>query len=184
LRSGNITEITTFLRGDGMSDTDKIIFKITQEQNRKTSDWIRQLNETIARKQLIKFSKLPQDEFKVKMIEKSIENGNPTPYYGAIGGAYVYKFCIIPTGLEYKVKNSLTKDEINLTDSDAIGDITIAQISGDEYQQILNCQQSIKQRLGDGVTFQYEFCYMSLGAITKVVCLDNNEELDVTDYDW
>lgn len=37
-------------------------------------------------------------------------------YYGAIGGAYVYKF--VPTGINIviKVENVVTKEEIDLTD--------------------------------------------------------------------
>jgi hypothetical protein len=41
---------------------------------------------------------------------------NKEPYYGAIGGAYVWTRCGTTLGLVIKVRNDLTGDQLDLTD--------------------------------------------------------------------
>lgn len=42
--------------------------------------------------------------------------GGKFPYYGASGGAYVYTYCPTGLGIVTRVRNDVTKDEIDLTD--------------------------------------------------------------------
>lgn len=44
------------------------------------------------------------------------KQGEKIPYYGAIGGAYVYTYCATSLGVVVKVINDLTKETLDLTD--------------------------------------------------------------------
>lgn len=69
------------------------MFQLDESQKQRLNVWIR------------------QQELKV-----ADEQQRSNAYYGAIGGAYEY--CFLPTsiGLIVKVKNGLTKEEIDLSD--------------------------------------------------------------------
>jgi hypothetical protein len=164
-----------------MSELNKLIFKVCNIQLEKRRQWRRQLEERIAKKQIEegKFT-----ESITKVIEASLERGEPCAYYGAIGGAYNDIFQPTPNGLIYKVKNSVSGDEIDLTDFDTLGDIVTAVISETEYITLLEWQQCIEKKLGYVGSYIYKFTGTSLGTITKVKCIETGEEIDCTDYDW
>lgn len=85
-----------------MSESNKLVFKVSNTQLEKRRQWRRQLEEGIAREQLEK-GKL--SESVAEVIKASLERGEPCAYYGAIGGAYNDIFQPTPNGLIYKVKN-------------------------------------------------------------------------------
>lgn len=164
-----------------MSELNEIIFKVSAAQLEKRRQWRRQLEERIAREQLEK-GKL--SESVAEVLKASLERGEPCAYYGAIGGAYNDIFQPTPNGLIYKVKNSVSGDEIDLTDFDTVGDIVTAIISETEYVTLLEWQQSIEQKLGCIGSYIYKFSGTTLGTIIKVRCVETSEEIDCTDYDW
>ena len=66
------------------------------------------------------------DAWKNEQDKKVIESQKGTslehtgePYYGCSGGAYVYSFCATSLGMTVKVRNDLTKEELDLTDYDS-----------------------------------------------------------------
>lgn len=69
------------------------MFSLTTEQVKKASDWCK------------------KQDAKLALLQKL-----ETPNYGANGGAYTYEFTPTTLGLVTKVRNNLTKDEIDLTD--------------------------------------------------------------------
>ncbi|BAZ17256.1 hypothetical protein NIES4071_91340 [Calothrix sp. NIES-4071] len=117
-----------------MSESNKLVFKINVAQIEKRREWRQQLEERIARQQLEKGN---LSEFATKAIKSSLERGEPCAYYGAIGGAYDNIFHPTPNGLIFKVKNSVSGDEIDLTDFDTVGDVVAAVISDIEYTTLL-----------------------------------------------
>jgi hypothetical protein len=72
------------------------VFNLSDEQNDKLKAWIEEQNSKVA--------------------EHQKEMGfSSAPYYGCSGGAYTYSFTPTTLGMVVKVKNNLTKDEIDLT---------------------------------------------------------------------
>ena len=55
------------------------------------------------------------DERRKKRIRDSLEQGNPRPDYGAIDGAYTHIFRDTSGGLIHELKNELTHEKIDLT---------------------------------------------------------------------
>lgn len=60
-------------------------------------------------KELIEWKKVQDAKFASKQ-------GKKQPYYGAIGGAYVYSYCNTSLGTAISVRNDATGEELNLTD--------------------------------------------------------------------
>lgn len=85
-----------------MSESNKLVFKVSNAQLEKKGQWCRQLEEGIAREQLEK-GKLSEPVTEV--IKASLERGEPCAYYRPIGGAYHNIFQLTLNGLIYKVKN-------------------------------------------------------------------------------
>ncbi len=54
----------------------------------------------------------------VRLISESIEGGEPSPYYGAIGGGYEYSFVPTSLGVVINVKNVVSGDIIDLSEYD------------------------------------------------------------------
>lgn len=92
------------IKGENMSVT----FEVTDEQEKKIEEWREKLKPKI----LDELRKELGNQFDV-LTEKG-----ELPYYGAIGGGLEYIF--IPTGLGTitKVRECITKEEIDLTDYD------------------------------------------------------------------
>jgi len=72
-------------------------FGIDAEQAEKLATWIEEQNAKVAERQ--KDKDFPS-----------------TPYYGCSGGAYTYLFTPTTLGMVVKVRNNMTKEEIDLTD--------------------------------------------------------------------
>lgn len=103
-------------------ETDKIIFEVSSEQYLKYIRWKRKVEERIAIQELetgkrfFDGEKLSQNQ--LSKIRKQLETGQVEVYYGAIEEGYVFTF--YPTSVVniVKIKNTLTGDEIDLTDYD------------------------------------------------------------------
>lgn len=103
-------------------DNYKISFEIGGKQYNDLKKWQKSIDDRLFRYQLETGKLWPgsSDEIyeceleRFKLIAK--EGGTAKPYYGSIGGAYIYKFCPTSLGLITKVENSVTKEEIDLTD--------------------------------------------------------------------
>jgi len=96
-----------------------IMFTITQEQHRKFVQWYQELEERIARVQLESkklFNGKELSDKTLDAIRRSLEQGEPRPYYGAIGGAYMFSFTATSLGSIVKVENTATGDSIDLSD--------------------------------------------------------------------
>lgn len=104
------------------TETDKMIFEVSGEQYLKYIVWKRKVEKRIAIQELetgerfFDGEKLSQN--KLSKIRKQLETGQVEVYYGAIEEGYVFTF--YPTSVVniVKIKNTLTGDEIDLTDYD------------------------------------------------------------------
>ena len=104
------------------TETDKIIFEVSGKQYLKYIVWKQKVEKRIAIQELeigerfFDGEKLSQN--KLSKIRKQLETGQVEVYYGAIEEGYVFTF--YPTSVVniVKIKNTLTGDEIDLTDYD------------------------------------------------------------------
>lgn len=104
------------------TETDKIVFEVSGEQYSKYIVWKRKVEKRIAIQELetgerfFDGEKLSQN--KLSEIRKQLETGQVEVYYGVIEEGYVFTF--YPTSVVniVKIKNTLTRDEIDLTDYD------------------------------------------------------------------
>lgn len=100
--------------------TDKIIFEVSGEQYLKYIVWKRKVEKRIAIQELETgerfFDREKLSQNKLSKIRKQLETGQVEVYYGAIEEGYVFTF--YPTSVVniVKIKNTLTGDEIDLTD--------------------------------------------------------------------
>jgi hypothetical protein len=79
------------------------MFKIDDLQWAKIKEWKAEQNAKVKARQ----EKDPQ------FVE---DHGGMLPYYGASGGAYTYSFTPTTIGCVVKVKNSVTGDELDVSD--------------------------------------------------------------------
>ncbi len=98
------------------------VFTIEADSLPRLQEWMDTVEQKYAQQQVATgrhFNGTPLHEHELRMVRDSIERGDPTPYYGAIGGAYEYSF--VPTGIgtAVKVRNVVTGDAIDLTDYEA-----------------------------------------------------------------
>ena len=103
----------------GSDEGKKLVFEIEAELVPKLNAWIHDIDEKVAREQVRTGTlkdrvRLP--EAILRVVSDSLEHGEPLPYYGAIDGAYTYSFSPTSLGCVVKVRNTVTGDEIDLTD--------------------------------------------------------------------
>lgn len=104
-----------------MTENDVIVFTVTREQYEKYFQWQRELDERLAKEQLETgklFDGKELNETQIHTVRRSIEGGEPHPYYGAIGGAYMWKFTSTSMGTIIKVENCASGDVLDLTNYD------------------------------------------------------------------
>jgi hypothetical protein len=104
------------------SNNNIIGFEVTGKQYSDLIKWEKSIDDLLFRYQIETGKMWPgSDEVVYEPILETFsviakEGGdNIRPYYGAIGGAYIYKFCPTSLGLITKVENSVTHEEIDLT---------------------------------------------------------------------
>ncbi len=161
---------------------DRIVFKISNKQYQNYENWQKEVEERIAREQLetrVSYQGNELSRLDLDWIKENLAGGKPRPYYGAVGGAYVYEFCPTSAGLSVKVENTESGDEINLTDYEASQERVMFEIGGEDYQNLVKWQQGIEDR-GDYI---YRFCPTAVGLIIKVKNTETGDEIDLTEYD-
>lgn len=167
-------------------ENNKIVFRISSSQQKIAARWMTELDERIARNQLetgLRINGSPMDERRKKRIRDSLEQGNPHPDYGAIGGAYTHIFRDTPGGLIHELKNGLTHEKIDLTQTNISETNFIISIIEDvELKKLKQWQDSIEEKLGTKPNYMYEITSTSVGSIKKVTCLETNEKIDITEY--
>jgi len=101
-------------------DNNRISFEVSGKQYSNLIKWEKSIDESLFRYQLETGKMWPGSDYVVsestlerfKVIAK--EGGTDRPYYGALEGDYLYKFCPTSLGLITKVENLVTK-EVDLT---------------------------------------------------------------------
>ncbi len=80
--------------------------------------------------QVAKYEAWSLEQDKIAVAKQKAETKNPDafmvscwdaghPYYGAIGGSDIFKFCMTSIGTSCKVTNTYTGETIDLTDYDS-----------------------------------------------------------------
>jgi hypothetical protein len=102
------------------SDEKAIVFTIEAAQAAQLQAWRRSVEERYAKQRLVDgaLDGVPIPEHLLETVRQSIERREPQPYYGAIGGAYIYSFCPTGVGCTVKVRHSVTGEEVDLTSYD------------------------------------------------------------------
>lgn len=104
------------------SEPTKLIFEIDEEQYQKYLQWRQKIEEQIVRKELetgyrlIDGEKLSPKE--IQKMKESLMWGNAKVYYGVIEDGYIFSFQPNQLGVVVTVRNTLTGDELNLTNFD------------------------------------------------------------------
>jgi hypothetical protein len=167
-------------------ENNKIVFRISSSQQKIAARWMTELDERIARNQLetgLRVNGSTMDERRKKRIKDSLEKGDPRPDYGAIGGVYTHIFRDTPGGLIHELKNGLTHEKIDLTQTNISETNFIISIIEDvELKKLKQWQDSIEEKLGTKPNYMYEITSTSVGSIKKVTCLETNEKIDITEY--
>lgn len=84
---------------------ESVIFELDEAQIRKLNEWISVVHVRAANMQI-------ESGFADKF------GSGRAPYYGAIGGGYTFSFSTTGLGTVCKVRETFTKEEIDLTDYD------------------------------------------------------------------
>ena len=98
---------------------DEIVFRIPKSQSARLRQWISEIDTKVATNQIETGKDFAGNELHshtILHIRKSIERGEPLPYYGVSDGAYEYSFVPTSIGIVIKVKNLVSGDIIDLTD--------------------------------------------------------------------
>lgn len=96
-----------------------MIFKLDEKQEKELAEWKKVQNKKVAGMQdEIAFAAKALSEAGFEDIAPSIRMKGEA-YYGACGGGYSYIFTPTSLGMGISVMNTLTGDEINLTNYDA-----------------------------------------------------------------
>lgn len=99
-----------------------LVFTVEADVVPQLESWMRWVDERVATEQVrtgLFFDGPPLREGVLQVVKDSLEGGDPRPYHGAIGGAYTYSFTPTSLGCVVKVRNSMTGDEIDVTDYEA-----------------------------------------------------------------
>jgi hypothetical protein len=106
----------------GNNNNNRISFEVTGKQYSDLIKWERSIEDRLFRYQVETGMMWPgSDDVVCESILETFrviaKEGGDTirPYYGAIGGAYIYKLCPTSLGLITKVENSVTHEEIDIT---------------------------------------------------------------------
>ncbi len=100
---------------------DEYVFRIPTSQLGRLRQWILEIDTKLATSQIETGKGLGGQKLSsgtIRQVSKSIERGEPSPYYGAIGGVYEYSFVPTSVGIVITVKNSVSGDIIDLSEYD------------------------------------------------------------------
>jgi hypothetical protein len=99
-------------------DNNRIVFEIGGKQYEDLMKWKKEVDERIFRYQLETGNMLeggsPLSNCIMERLKIAATKGGDArrPYYGTVGGAYVYEFCPTTIGLITKVKNAQYKIDL------------------------------------------------------------------------
>lgn len=103
-------------------EKNKIVFEISGEQYLRYIRWKQEIEERIARQELETKKRFFDGEKlspnQLSKIKKQLETGEVEIYYGVIEEGYAFTFYTTSVIDIVKVKNTLTGEEIDLTDYD------------------------------------------------------------------
>lgn len=100
----------------------KLVFEIDEDQFQKYLQWRQEIEERIVMKELesgyrlLDGEKLNQKE--MRQMRKSLKQKKAKAYYGIIEDGYIFSFQPNQLGVVVTVRNTLTGDELNLTNFD------------------------------------------------------------------
>jgi hypothetical protein len=104
------------------SELTKLIFEIDEEQYQKYLQWRQKIEEQIIRKELETGHRLFDGEKlslkEMQRMQESLIQEKPKVYYGVIENGYIFSFQPNQLGIVVTVRNTLTGDELNLTNFD------------------------------------------------------------------
>jgi hypothetical protein len=100
-------------------DSQKLTFNIPPSKMGDLRLWQEKIDRKVAVQQVNNrewIDGTPLDPPVVSTIQKSIDKGDPRPYYGMVGGAYRYIFTPNSLGVSIIVENEVTGDRIDLSE--------------------------------------------------------------------
>ncbi|MCL7454040.1 MAG: hypothetical protein M8467_13435 [Anaerolineae bacterium] len=96
----------------------EVVFRISGEAYQQLVEWQHSVDEKVVQQELESGRSprgRPLEEIVLEAMRTGSEEGDPVPYYGAIQGAYVYRFVPTTMGLIVKIENTETGDVLDLT---------------------------------------------------------------------
>jgi hypothetical protein len=97
----------------------ELIFRISGDAHRQLVEWQRSVDKKVVDQEL-ETGRSPRgralEEIVLEAMRTTADQGEAVPYYGAIQGAYVYRFVPTTMGLIVKVENTESGDVLDLTD--------------------------------------------------------------------
>jgi hypothetical protein len=96
----------------------QMVFRISGEAHRQLVEWQRSVDEKVVHQELETGRSprgRPLEEIVLEAMRTAGKQGEAVPYYGAIQGAYVYRFVPTTMGLIVKIENTETGDVLDLT---------------------------------------------------------------------
>jgi hypothetical protein len=98
----------------------RIVFEIAGPEYDRLMSWIDAIDAGIVRRQIeagqFWRGTPPPEESRQAVLEELAREGLLRPYYGVSGGGYVFTFCPTSLGTVVRVRNTMSEDEIDLTD--------------------------------------------------------------------
>jgi len=95
-----------------------MLFRISGENYQQLVEWQHSVDKKVVEQELESGRSprgRPLEEIVLEAMRTESDQGNAVPYYGAIQGAYVYRFVPTTMGLIVKIENTETGDVLDLT---------------------------------------------------------------------
>lgn len=90
-------------------------FTMTDDQEAKLNEWLEEIHEERLR---INYDRLKENEYREGFADDMTNNGSSL-YLGAAGGGVLYTFYPTSVGTTLIVIDTITRQELNLTDYDS-----------------------------------------------------------------
>ena len=96
----------------------EMVFRVSGDDYKRLVEWQRSVDKKVVEQEL-KSGRSPRgrplEEIVLEAMRTASEQDDAVPYYGAIQGAYVYRFVPTTMGLIVKIENTETGDVLDLT---------------------------------------------------------------------
>ncbi|MGC9333536.1 MAG: hypothetical protein ACP5JJ_05265 [Anaerolineae bacterium] len=97
----------------------EMVFRISGDTYQQLIEWQRSVDKKVVDQEL-ETGRSPRgralEEIVLEAMRTAVDQGEAVPYYGAIQGAYVYRFVPTTMGLIAKIENTESGDVLDLTD--------------------------------------------------------------------